>query len=223
MSLKRYTSMTMVLFLLAASFAGCGSQEVMEVSEPDRTARQEKRQELAEIPEADMEALLQAALDAAAEESDLWAISKITDKEVLMQLTQFNTGRKRPAEGNGEQPEAMTLPDETVKQQPDAERLGPGGGKFPENRTGNLPKNSQPGNRGGRMPGFALVLSGTEAATLSAEDILTQIRRTAEELGYQASSVELTEDQQAFLDVAEGYSVKMIVLIHTEMPGTLFK
>ena len=75
----------------------------------------------------------------------------------------------------------------------------------------------QPGNRGG-MAGIALVISCAEGITLAAEDIFAGIQITAEELGYQVSGMELTEDQQVFLDAAEGCSAKMIVLIHTQMP-----
>ena len=68
------------------------------------------------------------------------------------------------------------------------------------------------------MAGIVLVISCAEGTTLSAEDIFSGIQITAEELGYQVSGMELTEDQQAFLGAAEECSAKMIVLVHTQMP-----
>lgn len=190
-----------------------------------------------EIPEEDITALLQTGMDAVAEESDLWIISEITDAEVLMQLTQSRGGKER-SEGEGRAaPEDMTPPDGEGGQRPDGE-MPEGtmpersGGNRPENMEGSFPDGEKPeggqgrgegggrqsGSRGGGMYGLAIVISGTEDATLTTEDIFAQIQLAAEELGYQASSMELTEEQQSVIEVPDGYSVKMVILINTQMP-----
>lgn len=227
MKLKKYISMTIALLLLAASLTGCGSTEVIEVSAPDPTSAQEgtpmtiPRQERADIPEADIETLLQAGIEATAEESDLWAISKITDTEVLMQLTRSRGSRGRPEGESGEGPENMTPPAEDTKQQHDTEKPERSGGNPPGN--GEISEGGpergesggrQPGNVGGKSAALAIVISGAEGTTTAEEDIVTQIREAAEKLGFNVNSMELTEEQQSFIDVAEGFSAKMLVLIY---------
>jgi len=227
MNLEKFISTTMVLFVLAASLAGCGSTEVIEVSAPDPTSAQEgtpveiPRQKQVDIPESDIETLLQAGIEATAEESDLWEISKITDTEVLMQLTRSRGSRGRPESESGEGPENMTPPVENAKQQHDMEKPERSGGNPPGN--GEISEGGpergerggrQPGNVGGKSAALAIVISGTEGTTTVEEDIVTQIREAAEKLGFNVNSMELTEEQQSFIDVAEGFSAKMLVLIY---------
>ena len=187
-----------------------------------------------EIPEEDIAALLQTGMDAAAEESDLWTISEIADAEVLMQLTQSGVDKEHSVGEGRDTPEDMTPPDGEGGQRPDGEMPegtmpqwdgeNPPEGTFPE---GEIPEGGQgrgegggrpSGNRGGGMASLAIVISGTENTTLEAEDIFTQIQLAAEGLGYEASSMELTEEQQSVIEVPDGYSVKMVILINTQMP-----
>lgn len=251
--MKTFVSMIAILCLLAAFLSGCGSTQIAEASGSATASQQEDRQEQSqgqkhdkkmdapeiekiEIPEEDIVALLQAGMDAVAEESNLWTISEIKDAEALMQLTQSRGGKER-SEGEGrDAPEDMTPPDGEGGQRPDGEiPEGTMPERSGENRTenmdGSFPDGEKPeggqgrgegggrqsGNRGGGMSGLAIVISGTEDATLSTEDIFTQIQLTAEELGYQASSMELTEEQQSVIEVPDGYSVKIVVLIDTHM------
>ena len=179
------------------------------------------RQKRADIPESDIETLLQVGIEAAAEESDLWAISKITDTEVLMQLTQSRGSRGRLEGENGEWAENMTPPAGDTKQQHDTEKPERSGENPPGN--GVMPEGSpergesggrQPDNLGGKSAALAIVISGAERATMAEEDIAAQIRRAAEKLGFNVNSMELTEEQQSFIDVAEGFPAKMLVLIY---------
>lgn len=252
--MKTFVSVIVILCLLAAFLSGCGSTQIAEASGSATASQQENRQEQSqnqkdnkkmdapemekiEIPEEDIAALLQAGMNAVAEESDLWTISEITDAEVLMQLTQSRGGKER-SEGEGrEAPEDMTPPDREGEQLPDGEMPEGAmpersGENRPENMEGSFPDGEKPeggqgrgeaggrqhGGRGSGMSGLAIVISGTEDATLSTEDIFTQIQLAAEELGYQASSMELTEEQQSVIEVPDGYSVKMVILINTQMP-----
>lgn len=243
-TIKKMISMAVILCLLAVSLTGCGSETVTEVAQTDAPSRQEipygalAASEMPETMEEDvLEKLIQAGLNAVADESDLWIISEITDAEVLMQLTQSRGGKER-SEGEGRAaPEDMTPPDGEGGQRPDGE-MPEGtmpersGGNRPENMEGSFPDGEKPeggqgrgegggrqsGSRGGGMYGLAIVISGTEDATLTTEDIFAQIQLAAEELGYQASSMELTEEQQSVIEVPDGYSVKMVILINTQMP-----
>ena len=254
--IKKMISMAATFCLLAASLAGCGSKTVTEATQTAAPSQQEIQQENGqnpqhgdgameapemasiqmEIPEENVEALLQAGLDAVAEESELWSISEITDMDVLMQLMQNQSGgRERPEGGNfdGERPENMTPPDGEFAERPDGgmpdgtmpewDGENPPEGTLPE---GEMPEGGQdrgegggrqPGNRGGGMAGVALVVSSTEDAVVSKEDILSQIQLAAEELGLKASSMELTEEQQSVIEVPDGHSVKMVVLISAQI------
>ena len=167
-----------------------------------------------EIPEEDVEALLQAGLDAVAEESELWSISEITDMDVLMQLMQNQSGgRERPEGGNfdEERPENMTHPDGEFAERPDGEMpeggqgRGEGGGR-------------QPGNRGGGMSGLTIVIANTEGAAVAVEDVLAAIEAAAETLGYSTMSMEITEEQTELLEIPEGYIGSRIVLINAQLP-----
>lgn len=221
--------------------------EVQEVSqETSQKAPQDVQQpmeapemETVELPEEDIAALVQAGQNVVAEESDLWSIAEITDTELLMQLTQSEGGRERPdgESYEGDSPENMTPPDGEAGEGQDGDMLE---GTMPErdgetpheNMEGTRPEDEIPedgqgrgegggkqhSSRGGSMAALAIVISGTEDATLAAEDIFAQIQIAAEELGYQANSMELTEEQQSVIDVTAGYSVKMIVLINVQMP-----
>ena len=248
-ALRRYISIIAILCLLAASLTGCGTSQVTEISVSATDSKQENNEEqgenrkhgdkpmempemaVAEILEEDIKTLLQAGMEATAEESDLWAISEITDMEVLMQLMQGHGGRERPESENfdGEHPENMTPPDgeRTVGEMPEGtmpewDGENPPEGTFPE---GEMPEGGQdrgeggrqPGNRGGGMAGVALVVSSTEDAVVSKEDILSQIQLAAEELGLKVSSMELTEEQQSVIEVPDGHSVKMVVLISAQI------
>lgn len=254
-ALRRYISIIAILCLLAASLTGCGTSQVTEISVSATDSKQENNEEQGEnrkhgdkpmdmsemavtdIPEEDIKTLLQAGMEATAEESDLWAVTEITDMEVLMQLTQSRSGKERPEGAGGEAPKDMTPPDGEGGQRPDGEiPEGPMPERSGENRTENMdgsfldgekPEGGQgrgegggrqSGNRGGGMSGLAIVISGTEDTTLSTEDIFTQIQLTAEELGYQVSSMELTEEQQSVIEVPDGYFVKMVILLNTQMP-----
>lgn len=233
-AMQKWISVITIPCLLAAVLTGCGSKAVTEVTQVPVSFQQgtpngvKEVPQPADIPEEDVQTLIRAGLDAASEESGLWEISEITDMEVLMQLMQGQGGGREHPEGesfDGERPE---MPDGENRERPEGAMPQPDGrnqeeGTFPE---GDMPKNGQnrgeaggrqPGNRGG-MAGIALVISCAEGTTLAAEDIFAGIQITAEELGYQVSGMELTEDQQAFLDAAEECSAKMIVLVHTQMP-----
>ena len=190
-----------------------------------------------EIPEEDVKALRQAGLDAVAEESELWSISEITDMEVLMQLMQNQSGgRERPEGGNfdGERPENMTPPDGEFAERPDGgmpdgtmpewDGENPPEGTLPD---GEMPEGGQgrgegggrqPGNRGGGMPGLAIVIANAEGASVSVEDVLAEIEAAAETLGYSTMSMEITEEQTALLEIPDGYIGSRIVLINAQMP-----
>ena len=68
------------------------------------------------------------------------------------------------------------------------------------------------------MAGVALVVTSTEDAVLSKEDILSQIQLAAEELGLKASSMELTEGQEITIEVHDGHTIKLVVFVNTQMP-----
>ena len=234
-AMQKWISVITIPCLLAAVLTGCGSKEVTEVAQIPVSSRQGipngamEAPQPADIPEEDVQTLIQAGLDAAAEESGLWEISEITDMEVFMQLMQSQGGGREHPEGENFDGERSEMPDGENRERPDATMPQLDGRNQEEGtfREGDMPKNGQnrgeaggrqPGNRGGGMADIALVISCAEGITLAAEDIFAGIQITAEELGYQVSGIGLTEDQQAFLDAAEGYSAKMIVLIHTQMP-----
>ena len=251
--IKKMISMAATFCLLAASLAGCGSKTVTEANQTAAPSQQENGQnpqhgdgameapEMAsiqmEIPEEDVEALLQAGLDAVAEESELWTISEITDMEVLMQLMQNQSGdRERPEGGNfdGERPENMTPPDGEFAERPDGgmpdgtmpewDGENPPEGTLPD---GEMPEGGQgrgegggrqPGNRGGGMPSLAIVIANTEGAAVAMEDVLAEIEAAAETLGYSTMSMEITEEQTELLEIPEGYTGSRIVLLNAQMP-----
>lgn len=247
--MKTFVSMIAILCLLAASLTGCGSTTVTEVVQTspmtdqegsheqphgDRQSKEKSKMESEEITEEDIAAILQAGVDAIAEESNMWAVSEITDADVIIQLMQ-STGGRNQTEGEGFPRGSGDSPNDEGKQRPDGE-MPEGtmpersGENRPENMDGSFPDGEkteggqgrgegggrQSGNRGG-MISLAIVISGTENTTLEAEDIFTQIQLAAEELGYESSSMELTEEQQSVIEVPDGYSVKMVVLIDTQM------
>lgn len=248
--MKTFVSMIAILCLLAASLTGCGSTTVTEVVQTspmtdqegsheqphgDRQSKEKSKMESEEIPEEDIAAILQAGVDAIAEESNMWAVSEITDADVIIQLMQ-STGGRNQTEGEGFPRGSGDSPNDEGKQRPDGE-MPEGtmpersGGNRPENLEGSFPEGEKPeggqgrgeaggrqsGNRGGGMSGFAIVISGIEDATLAIKDIFAQIQLAAEELGYQANSMELTEEQQFVIEVPDGHTVKMVVLINTQM------
>ncbi len=233
-AMQKWISVITIPCLLTAVLTGCGSKVVTEVAQTVPSFRQGtsngpmEAPQPSDIPEEDVQTLIRAGLDAASEESDLWEISEITDMEVFMQLMQGQGGGREHPEVESFDGEWPEMPDGENRERPDGTMPQLDGrnqeeGTFQE---GDMPKNGQnrgeaggrqPGNRGG-MAGIALVISCAEGTTLAAEDIFAGIQITAEELGYQVSCMELTEDQQAFLDAAEECSAKMIVLIHTQMP-----
>ena len=250
-SIKKTISTAAIFCLLAASLTGCGSEAVTEVAQTDAPSQQEIPQnpqqsdegmevpEMApaqvDIPEEDVQELIQAGLNAVMEESDLWSISEVTDTEVLMQLMQGHGGRERPEGENfdGEHPENMTPPDgeRTEGEMPEGTMPEWDEGNLPENMDGAFPEGEkpeggqgrgedgrQPGNRGGGMAGVALVVSSTENAVLSKEDILSQIQLAAEELELKASSMELTEEQEITIEVPDGHTIKLVVFVNTQMP-----
>ena len=234
-AMQKWISVITIPCLLTAVLTGCGSKAVTEFTQTPVSSQQgtpngaKEVPQPADIPEEDVQTLIRAGLDAAAEESGLWEISEVTDIDVLLQLMQGQGGGREHPEGenfDGERPE---MPDGENRERPEGAMPQLDGrnqkeGTFPE---GDMPKNGQnrgeaggrqPGNRGGGIADIVLVISCAEGTTLAAEDIFAGIQITAEELGYQVSCMELTEDQQAFLDAAEECSAKMIVLVHTQMP-----
>lgn len=215
--MKTFVSMIAILCLLAASLTGCGSTTVTEVVQTspmtdqegsheqphgDRQSKEKSKMESEEIPEEDIAAILQAGVDAIAEESNMWAVSEITDADVIIQLMQ-STGGRNQTEGEGFPRGSGDSPNDEGKQRPDGE-MPEGtmpersGGNRPENLEGSFPEGEKPeggqgrgeaggrqsGNRGGGMSGFAIVISGIEDATLAIKDIFAQIQLAAEELGY---------------------------------------
>lgn len=248
--MKKCVSIITMIFLLAASLLGCGSTSVEEAAQSNSVSQQEIPQEqpqkprgneqapemeAMEIPEEDIEKLLQAGQNAVADENDLWSVYEITDMEVLMQLVQSGSGMERPDDEKGEASENMMPPDGETAERPEGEMpegTMPDGENQPEKMEGTSPESEMPeggqergegsgkqhGIRGGGTAALAIVISGTEDTTLAAEDIFVRVQRAAEELGYQANSMELTGEQQTVIEVPDGQSVKMIVLINTQMP-----
>ena len=177
--------------------------------------------QIVEISEEDVAALVQAGLDAVTEESGQWSIHAITDTEILMELNQNRGGREKPeGEMSGDRkPPEGEISDGTM---PEWDGENP-----PENKDGNFPEGEmredgqnrgegggrQPGNRGGGMGSAMIVISSTETAQLSAEDIVAAIQETAEAHGYSAFSMEVTEEQVAVIDTEEGYTPNLIVTI----------
>lgn len=250
--MKTFISMITILCLLAAFLSGCGSTQITEASETTSASQQENRpdqsqdqkddrktdapeMEKMEIPEEDIAALLQAGMDAVAEESDLWIISEITDTEILMQLTQSRGDKKRPEGESGEAPENMTPPDGEEGQRPDGEMpegtMPEHGSETPhENMDGTFSEGEmgegshgrgegggkQPENRSSGMAALAIVISNSEGTEIAAEDIFAEIEETATELGYNASRMSVSEDQSELLDIAQGYTPKEIVIIRAE-------
>lgn len=244
---KRIISLITVIFTLSALLTGCGGEEGSKSTQTQTQTAQENPQEMAqqpmempemqavEISDEDVATLVQAGLDAVAEESELWSISEITDMEVLMQLMQNQSGdRERPEGGNfdGERPENMTPPDGEFGERPSGEMPdgtmpewdgeNPPEGTFPE---GDMPEGGQgrgegggkPGNRGG-MPGLAIVIANAEGAVIVVEDILAEIEAAAETLGYSTMSMEITEEQTELLEIPGGYTGSRIVMINAQMP-----
>lgn len=251
-SMKKYISMITGIFLLAACLLGCGSTSVAEATQSNSVSQQETPQEqpqkpqeneqmpemeAMEIPEEDIEKLLQAGQDAVADENDLWSIYASTDMESLMQLVRSGSGMERPEGENGEEPKDITPPDGETSERlegemPDGTMPNRDGENPPEDMEGTFSEGEMPedgqgrgegggkqrGTRGGEMVALAIVISGTEDTTLAPEDIFAQIQLAAEELGYLVNSTELTEEQQAVIEVPDGHSVKMVVLINAQMP-----
>ncbi len=242
-AMQKWISVITIPCLLTAVLTGCGSKAVTEVTQTPVFSQQgtpngaKEVPQPADIPEEDVQTLIRAGLDAVEEESGLWEISDITDTGIMMQLMQGQGGRReRPKGGNfdGERPENMTPPDGEFAERPDGEMPD---GSMPEWDGNNSPKNAfpegempeggqdrgeggsrQPGNRGGRISDLAIVISGTEDTTLATEKIFAQIQLAAGELGLKASSMKLTEEQQSVIEVPDGYSVKMVVLISVQIP-----
>ncbi|MBP3684040.1 MAG: hypothetical protein J6J12_03630 [Oscillospiraceae bacterium] len=244
-TIKKTISMAAFFCLLAASLTGCGNKTVTEIAQTDALSQQEipnrvieapeMTPDQVEVPEEDVQELIQAGLNAVIEESDLWSISEVTDTEVLMQLMQGHGGRERPEGENfdGEHPENMTPPygERTEGEIPEGTKPEWDEGNLPENMDGAFPEGEkpeggqgrgedgrQPGNRGGGMAGVALVVTSTEDAVLSKEDILSQIQLAAEELGLKASSMELTEEQEITIGIPDGHAIKLVVFVNTQMP-----
>lgn len=246
---KRMISFMTVICILAAFLTGCGSEEVAQATQKESQAVQENPQEMSqqrpeempemqsvEISEEDIAELVQAGLDAVAEESALWSITEIADTEVLMQLMQFEGGNGRP-EGEafeGDPPENMTPQDGEPGERPDGEmpegtRQQWDGENPPENREGSFPEGEkpengqapggdrQPGNRGGGIPALAIVIANGSGTAVAAEDVLAGIEAAVDGLGYQAMSMEVTEDQIARLEIPEGFTANRIILIGAQM------
>jgi len=248
-TIKKTISMAAIFCLLAASLIGCGSETAMEITQTNASSQQEASQitprptqksngametpgmapSQVEIPVENVQALIQAGLDVAAEESDLWEISEITDIEVIMQLLQGQSGRREHQEGEnfvGERPE---MPDGENKERPDGTMPQLDGrnqeeGTFQE---GDMPKNGQnrgeadgrqPGNRDGGMPALAIVIANAKGTAVSADDVLAEIAAAAETLGYSTMNMEIKEEQAALLEISEGYTGNGIVLISVQMP-----
>ena len=249
--MKKYIAMTTVMFLLAASLLGCGSTAVAEVTPSNSVSQQEipqeqpqkpqgseqaSEREAVEIPEEDIQKLLQAGQDAAADERDLWSVYEITDTEVLMQLVQSDSRMERPEGEDGAATKDMTSPDGEKTEKPEGEMPE---GTMPNRDAKNPPEDMENANsegempedgqgrgegggkqrdtRGGGMSALAIVISGTKDTALAAEDIFAQIQLAAEELGYQANSMELTEEQQSAIEMPDGHAVKMLVLINAQI------
>ena len=150
-----------------------------------------------------------------------------------MQLMMLSGGGRERPEGEifeGEPPEKRTPTDGEFAEIPvgGLSEIPQGNGETPpENRNGVFSEDGQsrgqgggrqPGNRGGGMAGVALVVTSTEDAVLSKEDILSQIQLAAEELGLKASSMELTEGQEITIEVHDGHTIKLVVFVNTQMP-----
>lgn len=198
-----------------------------EIEAPEMTQGQ------VEIQEEDVKELIQVGLNAVMEESDLWSIFEVTDTEVLMQLMMISGGgRERPERENfeGEPTAKRTPPDGEFAEIPGGELtdMPQGNGETPPgNRNGVFSEGGrsrgqgggrQPGNWGGGMAGVALVVSSTEDAVLSKEDILSQIQFAAEELGLKVSSMELPEEQEISIEIPDGHAIKLIVFVNTQIP-----
>ena len=242
-AMQKWISVITIPCLLTAVLTGCGSKAVTEFTQTPVSSQQgtpngaKEVPQPADIPEEDVQTLIRAGLDAAAEESGLWEISEITDTDILMQLMQVQGGgRERTEDENfgGERPE---MPDGESKERPDGDM--PEGGSRPmdgenpsENMEGTFLEGEMPegdpgrgeggsrqhGNRGGGGAGTALVISSTEAAALAADEILAQIQFAAEAMGYQTSNMELAEEQQSVIEVSDGHSVKLVILVNIQMP-----
>ena len=228
-TIKKTISMAAFFCLMAASLTGCGSETVTEIAQTNAPSQQEVSHVTPQnpqhsngamevpkmapaqvkIPEENVQALIGAGLNAVMEERDLWSISEVTDTEVLMQLMQGHGGRKRP-EGTTPEWDGGNLPENMDGTFTEGEK--------PEGGQGRVEDGRQPGNRGGGMAGVALVVSSTEDAVLSKEDILTQIQLAAEELGLKASSMELTEEQEIAIDIPDGHAIKLVVFVNTQIP-----
>ena len=241
-TIKKTISMAAFFCLLAASLTGCGSETVTEIAQTDALSQQEipnrvmeapeMTPDQVEVPEEDVQELIQAGLNAVMEESDLWSIFEVTDTEVLMQLMMLSGGGRERPEGEifeGEPPEKRTPTDGEFAEIPvgGLSEMPQGNGETPpENRNGVFSEDGQSrgqgggrqlGNRGGGMTGVALVVSSTEDAVLSNEDILSQIQLAAEELGLKARSMELTEEQEIAVEIPDGHVIKLVVFVNTQM------
>ena len=230
---KRMFSLLTAVGILSALLAGCGGEEVIEVIQTETQTAREMPNGMSppqmQADEADVIQMVEAALNVVVEEESLWHIEKIADTEALMELVQGQSGGERPDEEAfpGELPEDMTPPDGDFSERPDAdlpEMPEWNGENPPKNMEGTFPEGEkpeggrQPGNRGGGMPGLAIVIANAEGAAVSVEDVLASIEAMAETLGYSTMSMEITEEQTALLEIPEGYTGSRIVLINAQMP-----
>lgn len=234
-AMQKWISVITIPCLLAAVLTGCGSKAVTEVTQLPLSSQQGipngaiEAPQPADIPEEDVQTLIQAGLDVAAEESDLWEISEITDIEVIMQLMQGQSGRREHQEGENFVGERTEMPDGENRERPDGTMPQLDGrnqeeGTFQE---GDIPKNGQNrgeadgrqhGNRGGGMPALAIVIANEKGTAVAADDVLAEIAAAAETLGYSTMNMEIKEEQAALLEISEGYTGNGIVLISVQMP-----
>lgn len=238
--MKKVISTQIILCLLAVSLSGCGSTDtaeatqaiaapvqetsgVQEMPEQEQPSMEAPEMEIPELSEEEIDMLLQAGLDAAGEESELWSVTQITDSETLRELTQFADAGEAPS---GERPENMPSREGEDGQSPGdsipAKRDGGNqsmGENFPEGETPEKEKpadkggDRQSGNRGGGMTALTILISRMEGADITAEDIFAKIEEAAQSLGYSAFSMEVTEEQVQMLDYADGYTPNLIVRI----------
>lgn len=217
---KTLISMITASVLLAASLCGCNGSEVAEATQTITSVQANPAQDtnqaapaerpegmeapemqIVEISEEDVATLVQGGLDAVTEESEQWSIYAITDTEALMDLN-LNMGGREKAEGGMNED----------RKPPEGDILE--GGEFPNEGGGR-----QPGNRSGGMGNAMIVISSTETAQISTEDIVAAIQEAAETLGYSAFSMEVTEEQAAVIDTEEGYTPHRIVTISAANMG----
>lgn len=243
-SAKTLISIITASVLLTASLCGCSGSEVAEATQTIASVQENPAQDtqqtapaerpegmeapemqIVEISEEDVATLVQAGLDAVTEESDQWSIYAITDTEALMEFSPNMDGREKPEGGMSEEREppegeAGEIPEGTMPEwdgenpSENMEGTFPESGEFPNEGGGR-----QFGNRGGGMGSAMIVISSTETAQISTEDIVTAIQEAAEILGYSAFSMEVTEEQAADIDTEEGYAPTLIIMISANNMG----